>query len=133
MHLKLYFLVLLHLNFVFTRPLTVTGVYLNPDLTIIFHQMVIDRIENSDFILQNTLIDHSGSQIRIPISREFYAPYDMMCFCQNGQDFVYHGPKNEFIPLVNENFNMEKERWYLQPVAYSITLTPRSKQEIILI
>jgi hypothetical protein len=53
--------VLLNENFVFFRPLTVTGAILfknksEPD----FHQMTLDRIENGKYILQNTLFsDHS--------------------------------------------------------------------------
>ena len=86
--------------------------------------MVLDRIENSEFILQNTLIAHSGSQIRIPVSREFYADEEMMKDCYNSyQDFVYFGDNNEILELVNEEFNMETEKWYLLPQAYSITLT----------
>ena len=119
-------LVLLHHNFVFSRPLTVTGAYLNPDFSLSFHQMVLDRVENSEFILQNTLIDHSGSQVRIPLSREFYASYEMIEDCYNTyNDYVNHGPNNEIIALINEQFNMETERWYLLPQAYSITLTKR--------
>ena len=88
--------------------------------------MVLDRIENSEFILQNTLIDHSGSQIRIPLSREFYASYEIMEDCFNCySDYVYQGPNNEIIALMNEQFNMETEKWYLLPQAYSITLTPK--------
>ena len=123
---KIIIQVLLHHNFAFTRPLTVTGAYLNRDGSIIFHQMVLDRVENSEFILQNTLIDHSGCQIRIPCSREFYASYEMMEDCLNQyNDSVYYIDNNEFIALVNEQFNnMKVERWYLIPLAYSITLTP---------
>ena len=123
--------VLLHDKFSSTRPLTVTGAYLNSDGSMIFHQMVLDRVENSEFILQNTLINHSGTQIRIPTSREFYASHEMMEDCYNCfNDFVYNGPNNEFLALVNENFNyMEKERWYLLPQAYSIILTPPGSQK----
>ncbi|CBY31701.1 unnamed protein product [Oikopleura dioica] len=60
--------VILNQNFVFSRPLTVTGAYFRPNRTIdgifyekevIFHQMTLDRIENNTFILQNTNFDHS--------------------------------------------------------------------------
>ena len=124
--LSVQILVLLHTNFCFSRPLTVTGAYLLIDGSIIFHQMVVDRIENSEFILQNNLIDHSGTQIRIPLSREFYVSYGMMEDCFNCfEDLVYFGPNNEFLSLVNEEFNnMKEDRWYLLPQAYSITLTP---------
>ena len=39
--------VLLNENFVFTRPLTVTGAFILPDDTIFFHEMVLDRIDDS--------------------------------------------------------------------------------------
>ena len=87
--------------------------------------MILDRIENSNYILQNTLIGHSTSQLRIPLKRQYYADYDMMedCFnCYN--DYVYYGPNNEFCELANEEIkNMKPEEWHLLPQAYSITLT----------
>ena len=52
-------------NFVFSRPLTVTGAYFIPARTIdgvfydeevFFHQMTLDRIENGEYVLQNSEI-----------------------------------------------------------------------------
>ena len=108
------------------RPLTVTGAYLNCDGSMIFHQMVVDRIENNEYIVQNTLIRHSGSQIRIPLNQPYYAESDVIEDCLNCyNDFVYYGKNNEFLTLANEKFNnMKEERWHLLPQAYSITLTP---------
>ncbi|CBY36760.1 unnamed protein product [Oikopleura dioica] len=60
--------VTLNENFVFSRPLTVTGAYFIPARTIdgvfyneevFFHQMTLDRIENNTFILQNTDFNQS--------------------------------------------------------------------------
>ena len=53
-------LVLLHENFVFSRPLTVTGAYLLPNGEVFFHQMTLDRIENNEYVLQNNQfsVDH---------------------------------------------------------------------------
>ena len=52
--------VTLNEKFVFTRPATVTGAYLFPSGKIIFHQMTLDRVENDEYILQNTdFKDHS--------------------------------------------------------------------------
>ena len=58
-------LVLLNENFIFSRPLTVTGAYLLPASTIdgmdyaeevFFHQMTLDSIENDEYVLQNSEI-----------------------------------------------------------------------------
>merc|ERR1719215_2011406 len=46
--------VLLHNAFEPTRPLMVTGAYLK-DGKVIFHQMILDRVLNDEYILQNTL------------------------------------------------------------------------------
>ncbi|CBY14812.1 unnamed protein product [Oikopleura dioica] len=51
--------VTLNQNFVFSRPLTVTGAYLFSTGELVFHQMTVDRIENNTFILQNTDFNHS--------------------------------------------------------------------------
>jgi hypothetical protein len=48
-------LVLLNENFVFSRPLTVTGAILYKNKREpVFHQMTLDRIENRKYVLQNT-------------------------------------------------------------------------------
>ena len=49
------FQVLLHTFFMPTRPLTVTAAYLKPNRDLIFHQMILDRVENDEYVLQNTL------------------------------------------------------------------------------
>ena len=36
------------------RPVTVTGAFVFADRTIGYHQMTIDRVENDEFVLQNT-------------------------------------------------------------------------------
>ena len=46
---------ILNENFVFSRPLTVTGAILyQNESDPVFHQMTLDRIENGEYILQNT-------------------------------------------------------------------------------
>ncbi|CBY15344.1 unnamed protein product [Oikopleura dioica] len=66
--------VTLNQNFVFSRPLTVTGAYFIPARTIngvfyneevVFHQMTLDKIENNTFILQNTDFNHSPVSVFI--------------------------------------------------------------------
>ena len=117
---------LLHEKFTCTRPLTVTGAFQQSDGRVFFHQMILDRIENRQYILQNTLISHSGTQLRIPLQRQYYASYDFIV----NYSSVYSGPKGEFLTLVNESIPQTKmvpERWYLLPQAYSIILTPTVK------
>jgi len=54
--------VLLNENFIFSRPLTVTGAYRFPTGEVVFHQMTLDRIDNGEYVLQNSEIsvDDSG-------------------------------------------------------------------------
>ena len=87
--------------------------------------MTVDRIENKEYILQNTLTSHSPFQIKIPLKRQYYATYEMMEECLDFfNDYVFYGPNNEFLTLANEKFNMKEKTWYLLPQAYSIALTP---------
>jgi hypothetical protein len=103
--------------------LTVTGAYLKPTGDLIFHQMILDRVEIDEYILQNTL--HSSeieeSQrlplLRIDRQKRYYG------FSDNSRGII-NGPNGEFLLLTNENCNsMNEEEWYLLPEAYSITLT----------
>ena len=57
-------------NFVFSRPLSVTGAYFLPTRRIdgidypekvFFHQMTLDRIENGEYVLQNTQFTDQSS------------------------------------------------------------------------
>ena len=69
-------LVLLNENYVFSRPLSVTGAYFLPTRRIdgidyaeevFFHQMTLDRIENGEYVLQNTQfsVNHPPGKIKI--------------------------------------------------------------------
>lgn len=92
--------------------------------------MVVDRIENSNYIIQNNLISASGcSKLTIPVDQPYYADNNMMIYCYNRyKDYVYHGDNGEFMKLVNERSNNMKEgTWYLHPIAYTIYLTPDMK------
>jgi len=68
--------VLLNENYVFSRPLSVTGAYFLPKRRIdgidypeevFFHQMTLDRIENGEYVLQNTQfsVNHPPGKIKI--------------------------------------------------------------------
>ena len=116
-------------NFVFTRPLTVTGAFLLPDDTVFFHQMVLDHVDDytDEYILQNTSFKHGGADVRIPRTREYYASEQMMLKNNTGPGkFKFYGRNGEFMWLVNEDFGntMKHNTWYLLPQAYSLTLVP---------
>jgi hypothetical protein len=121
--------VLLNENFVFTRPLTVTGAFLLADDTIFFHQMVLERVDDStdEYVIQNTCFKHGGTVLRIPKTRECYVNEQMMLKNNPAPDeFKFYGKNGEFMWLVNEDFGntMKQNTWYLLPQAYSITLVP---------
>ncbi|CBY31069.1 unnamed protein product [Oikopleura dioica] len=125
--------VLLNENFNFTRPLTVTGAFLLPDLvTVFFHQMVLDRIDNptdcfnAEYVIHNTSFDEGGPVLKIPKTRAYYVNEFMMQNNQTGpNEYKYYGQNGEFMWLVNENYqNMQPNTWYLLPQAYSLTLVP---------
>ena len=65
--------------------------------------MVLDRVENSEFILRDSLIEHSVS-----LSRGFYDSEGMMESCFNC--FNDFGDNNECLALANEQFNMETKK-----------------------
>jgi hypothetical protein len=127
--------VLLNENFVFTRPLTVTGAFLLPDDTIFFHQMVLDRVDDftDEYVLQNSSFEHGGAVLRIPKTREYYASEEMMLRNNPAAgEFKFYGRNGEFTWLVNEYFGinethrpMMQNTWYLLPQAYSLTLVPK--------
>ncbi|CBY15266.1 unnamed protein product [Oikopleura dioica] len=64
--------VILNENFVFCRPLIVTGAFLLPDDTVCFHQMVLDRVDDltDEYVIQNSDFQHDGPVLRIPKTRE---------------------------------------------------------------
>jgi hypothetical protein len=119
-------------NFIFTRPLTVTGAYLLPDLSLFFHQMVLDSIDNefdyyrAEYIIQNTSFENGGPVLKIPKTRAYYVNESIMRANQTGpNEFKYDNQNGHFLWLVNEEFeNMQPETWYLLPQAYSVTLVP---------
>ena len=104
--------------------MTVTGAYLDSDGKVYFHQMVLDRIERDEYVLQNTLVRHSPTEIRISQKNPYYAAYEKIV--GNNQilnDYVYRR-NGQILDLVNERINnMNPGRWYLCPTAYFITLT----------
>ena len=121
--------VILNENFVFTRPLTVTGAYLLPDDTIFFNQMMLDRVDDftDEYVIQNSSFEYGGAVLRIPKSRGYYVNEKIMLRNHTGVgEFKFYGREGEFMWLVNEDFGniMRPNTWYLLPLAYSITLVP---------
>ena len=120
------FSVLLHETFSFSRPLTVTCA-LKKANEVVFHQMTLDKVENGEYILQNTLEPPSASLIKISLSKRYYAELSMFrsCYDHYSQDFIYRGANNMLMHLTNETDpSMKTGEWYLFPWAYKITLTP---------
>jgi len=117
--------VLLHENFVFSRPLTVTGAYLLSNGEVLFHQMTLDRIENNEYVLQNNhfSVDHPPV-IRIKQRLPYYAVPHFIAHLiyQTGDNIEVVG--NIQNVLISERHNMNSNEWYLLPHAYSITLVP---------
>merc|ERR1719468_221976 len=104
----------------------VTGAYLKPTGDLIFHQMILDRVENDEYIVQNTLhsseIDSTQNRplLRIDRQKRYYGIFDKL----NNSSGIINRRNGEFLLLTNEDSSMNEEEWYLQPEAYSITLTP---------
>jgi hypothetical protein len=130
-----YFSVILNENFTFIRPLTVTGAYLLTDrVTVFFHQMVLDRIDNefdynnAEYVIHNTSFAEGGPVLKIPTTRAYYVNESIMRNNKTGQnEFKFYGPNpGDFMWLVNERVGntMQPKTWYLLPQAYSITLVP---------
>ena len=124
--------VYLNENFIFTRPLTVTGAYLIPELNengvrspakVFFHQMVLDdSIENdadcnkAEYVIHNTSFEHGGSALKIPKARAYYVNESMMLKNKTGSnEFKFYGPEpGDFMWLVNERCgNMDPETSHL--------------------
>ena len=97
----------MHRRFKFKRPLTVTAA-LKDEIELIQHQMIIDRVEDSEYVLQNTQSDENNDvEIRIPLSREYYSETRT---------------RERFPRKVISFYSMEPNCWYLYPYAYSIEI-----------
>ncbi|CBY11882.1 unnamed protein product [Oikopleura dioica] len=124
--------VLLNENYVFSRPLSVTGAYFLPTRRIdgidypeevFFHQMTLDRIENGEYVLQNTQFSvNHPPVIKIKQTRPYYdsSSFVTNLFNQTGDNFYDDGVLK--MKLVNETLFMNKNCWYHLPQAYSLTL-----------
>jgi hypothetical protein len=100
---------------------------MKPTGEVFFHQMILDRVESDEYILQNTLhsseIESSQNLplLRIDRQKRYYGNFDMI----NNSSGIVNGPNGEFWLMTNElHHTMNEEEWYLLPEAYSITLTP---------
>ena len=95
--------------------------------------MILDRVENDEYILQNTLhLKEIEESQRLPLLRikrkKHYYVYNQTIanrYDRNQGDYIYRGANNEFMFLTSEGKpTMKKEEWYIFPNAYSIKLTP---------
>ena len=88
--------------------------------------MTLDKVENGEYNLQNTLDSPSDSLVKISLKKRYYVDIDMfnLC-CIYFKRAISTGPNNEFMRLTNETEpSMKTGEWYLLPYAYKITLTP---------
>ena len=95
--------------------------------------MILDRVENDEYILQNTLFSSgiASSQndplLKISRKKRYFTTQDRLAIFYNHDedDYVYKPADNEFIYVTSTGEKtMNKEEWYLLPTAFSITLTP---------
>jgi hypothetical protein len=89
--------------------------------------MVLDRIENKEYVIMNNSSVGGGPVLRIPKTRGYYVHEGMMMQAiKIGNEYKLEGPNGEGWTLVNELYrNMKPNTWYLLPNAYSITLTSK--------
>ncbi|CBY40201.1 unnamed protein product [Oikopleura dioica] len=90
---------------------------------VFFHQMTLDRIENGEYVLQNTQFSvNHPPVIKIKQTRPYYDSSSFVAnlFNQTGDNFYDDGVLK--MELVNETLFMKKNCWYLLPQAYSLTL-----------
>lgn len=116
---------ILNKNFIFSRPLTVTGAYLVSKGLIKFHQMTLDRIEECNYVLQNTMLSIDAPFLRIKMDNPYYVTperiYQKLSLKQESLIMLHD---NVSMDMVNENFGeMKKEKCYLLPKAYSVSLS----------
>ena len=96
---------------------------------VFFHQMTIDRVENDEFVLQNSQFFFGTSAVKTPVIRvKMSGPY----WLEEG-DFLQHyqwnrRPVADFAGKFHEivcNRSMIPEKWYLHPEGYSLKLVPK--------
>jgi len=110
--------------------LTVTGAYYRRNQQVFFHQMVLDRVESDQYIVQNNLLKFGGSSLQIPVKQAYYAETDLLRNCpfttRDSMDRYLFENDGIKMFLVNENVNdMKFNQWYLLPQAYSFILVKK--------
>ena len=84
--------------------------------------MILDRVENDEYVLQNTLHDSKLelSQrlplVRIDRQKRYYADHQTMLalYDPNQRDYIFRGANNEFMLLTSAGEpTMNKQEFYL--------------------
>jgi len=114
--------VILHKNFKFSRPLTVTGAYLYPNGEIVFHQMTLDRVKKRNYVLQNTMMSIDTPLLRIKRENPYYVTDRHISMTSIGFGKPSYNVDGISMDLVNKDI-METNWWYLLPQAYALTLS----------
>ena len=108
--------------------MTVTGAFILPDDTIFFHQMVLDRVDDSTnaYVIHNTSFHDGGPVLRLPTKNAYYTTNPNMMNLNAAGQYKLKFQSGEEWTLVNENGKntMKPKTWYLLPQAYSLTLVP---------
>ncbi|CAG5103712.1 Oidioi.mRNA.OKI2018_I69.chr1.g901.t1.cds [Oikopleura dioica] len=88
--------------------------------------MTLDRVENDEYVLQNTDFKDHSPALRIPLKNPYYEKFDFVRFYFDNDtrtaEFEEDGMK---IKVVNEHpsiDNMEANTWYLMPTAFTLKL-----------
>ena len=106
-----------------------TGAFLDPKFGLIFHQMVLDRVdeETEEYVLQNTDFSRGSPVLRVHKKNAYYANINMLMRNRNQAGQFRYEQNGEEMFLANERVQgtMEIGKWYLLPQAYSIKLTPK--------
>ena len=100
--------------------------------------MTLDRVENGEYILQNSdFKNHSPgkkssfprnkarSVIRIPLKNPYYVTFGFVFDLDNRTQSNIYEDSEIKLAVVNEQFgNMDENKWYLHSEAYTIELSP---------
>ena len=104
MNLIICVLVTLHSSFKFSRPLTVTGYWKDANDVVIEHQMVVDRVENNQYVIQNT---NPVELLRIPLNRSLYIGDFNEWYSVNGNYVTDHKMDNDQFYLGRSAFTVQ--------------------------
>ena len=96
-------------NFVFRRPLAVTC-HIRIGREVDHHEMVVDRVENGDYVLQNTATANQ-SELRIEMNKIPHVDWN---------EYHTYPPKTN--KVVTDEYGMNESEWYVSRTAFSVQI-----------